>query len=160
MFSIADLLKLEYHLFFMIGIPGETKEQMLQTVEFAKQCNANSILFNVGKVTPYIGWEKTVNVNNWSLKDDVNNYDIPESRSLIQTDQWGPLFVDQVREKIKNDFNNMNWRVENDLLFNTPKHAQQRFFLTLLGESRRVLLNPSFYNLRNLGIALKNIFEK
>lgn len=153
---IADDIGLEYHLFFMIGIPGETKEQMLETVEFAKHSNANTILFNVGKVIPCIGWEETVKRKNWLLSD---SYDISESQSLIKTDKWNPEFVENIRQKIQKDFNKMKWKIDGDSLYNLPKNSRMNFKVAFGGELLRFLKKPTYYSIRNIFIIISHKFK-
>ena len=50
-FRLCKEVKIESLAYFMLGIPGETKEQMLQTIKFAKKLNPSFCHFSV--FTPY-----------------------------------------------------------------------------------------------------------
>lgn len=149
--SNADTLELQYHLYLMIGIPGETQQEMLDTVEFALTSNANSILVNIGKVIPDIQWNQMIKDNEWSIDTRYHHDDIPETRSLITTDQWSPLFVEEVKQKLIDGFERRGWRKDPDtlLFFNTKKNARQKFLLTVGGSALRFIKFPSRTNGRD-----------
>jgi len=127
--------------YFMIGIPGETREQMLETVEFAKTLNLNTMSFNVGNPYPKTGFEIISRERGWLLLDSWDHLELMDEifgghKCLIRTDQWGPEFVNRVKSKIVKDFTEMGWFVDGNLGFmpaiNYPKFASQltwyRFF--------------------------------
>ena len=69
--------------YFMIGIPGETKEEMLQTLDFAKQIDANFCHFTV--FTPFPDteiWRSLLEKGNNSVAETWRRYALNPSESF------------------------------------------------------------------------------
>ena len=64
-------LKIVTHATFIVGLPGETKETIKQTIEYAKQLDADTIQVSIA--TPYPGTEfyRQAVQNGWLLPSDL-----------------------------------------------------------------------------------------
>lgn len=71
---IAQEFDLDVQAFFIIGIPGETKEMIETTISFAKKLNPNIALFHL--LTPYPGTKiyEMAKENNLLLTEDWSKY--------------------------------------------------------------------------------------
>lgn len=86
--------------FFMIGFPFETKDNILETIEFAKKLDADIVEFN--KVIPY---EKTelydMMVKNGTLLAESNIETQSYHQGTITTHRVGNLSKDEVKQIIR-----------------------------------------------------------
>jgi len=88
--------------YFMIGVPGETKETMEQTVEFALNSQLDRIRLYICQPFPgsrlYEDWSKK-----WMDQDgfEVSKALIFENRAYIQTDDFSPEDVMRIAEKVR-----------------------------------------------------------
>lgn len=73
-FSLAKKLKLETWGFFMIGLPGETEEDINKTIDFAIEVNPDIVKFNI--LMPFPGTEvrKQLLEENLILEKDYSKY--------------------------------------------------------------------------------------
>lgn len=83
--------------YFLIGLPGETKETIKKTVELAKDLNADESWFN--SPVPYPGTKlyEIAKKNNWILTDDFEKYSGTEV--VMRTDE---LSEDDIKEALRN----------------------------------------------------------
>lgn len=107
--------------YFMIGIPGESKEQMVETVHFARDLDVDMVGFNVSMPLPQTGYYETCVKNDWLLAKDWSEFDERDTKnggvfSKIRTDQWGPEYVQSVKQLIRREFSRSGW-VFSDNLF-------------------------------------------
>lgn len=101
--------------FFILGYPGETKEQMQRTVDFAAQANLDWVIFFIA--TPICGseLEKLCREKGY-LIDGKLDYVRQFYISNIQTPEFTPEYVENLREKANleiNFKNNINLRLGN-----------------------------------------------
>ncbi len=125
----------------MIGIPGETKEQMFETIELAKTINCNSLMFSVVVPQPHIALEKTCKEKGWILPHQLSDLEKPGIHpyslfktdewlgrsSLFRTDEWDPEFIETVKQKIVQDFDKMGWERRGFTFTNIPKEVNDYF---------------------------------
>jgi len=84
--------------FFMFGLPGETKEQIKRTVEFAKQLNLDYSTFFIA--TPYPGtklFEISQKKGYFSKEAEFKNFRY--SKGNIKTSKFTPEFLEAMRKK-------------------------------------------------------------
>jgi radical SAM superfamily enzyme YgiQ (UPF0313 family) len=77
-FSYAREIGLNTRAFFIIGLPGETKETIQKTFEFARELKANDYFFN--SATPFPG---------------TKLYEIAEKNGWISNKNWEHFVVDE-----------------------------------------------------------------
>jgi len=77
-FHYAREIGLNTRAFFIIGLPGETRETVKKTLEFAREIKANDYLFN--SVTPFPG---------------TKLYEIAERKGWIVDKNWEKFVVDE-----------------------------------------------------------------
>lgn len=87
---------------FMFGNPGETKESMQQTLDFALKLKCDIAVFNI--TTPYPGTEmfKWADNNGYLLTKDWAKYDL--SRSVMRLPTVEPQVVEQYYRKAYKKF--------------------------------------------------------
>lgn len=160
----AKEAKLQTHCWFMVGIPGETKEQIFETVEFAKGIGSDSLMFSVVVPQPHAAIEKTSKEKKWILPHQLSDLEkaglYPFSRfktdewlgrsSLFKTDEWAPEFIEDVKERIVRDFDEMGWTREGFTFMNIQTPAQNNF----LGYIKRKILY-----LLNWASRVKRVFK-
>lgn len=89
--------------YFILGIPGETKENMRETIEFAKKINPDVVNFNVVRPLPktemYELAEKfgRLNVKSW---DDFNF----DAKPIFESDEWSSEYVEKMCEEAYRSF--------------------------------------------------------
>ena len=167
----ASEVKLRTHCWFMIGIPGETKEQIWQTVELAKTINATSVMFSVVQPQVHTVIEKTGREKGWlspyQLSDieklglyPFSSFETDEwlgRSSLFKTDEWGPEFIEEVKQKIVDDFKKMGWARDGFTFSNIKKKAEDNLILYLGVEVLAFLKDFDFIHIK---LALKAIKYK
>lgn len=116
-------LGIKCHCFFMIGIPGETPEEMLQTLALAESMGADSIMITIVAPLPHIAINDLCQPIGRVLPHGPGDLErpglFPFSRhaddeylgrsSLYETDTWGPEFVEEVKERILATFVPPRW---------------------------------------------------
>ncbi len=114
--------RLEVTVFFMIGIPGETLEEMRSTIEFAGSLKADDLMISVAQPVPYTNFEKICRNNNWLLTDDPDDFDTPDRtggmKCWIKTDQWGPEDIQSIKRDTRKILKNLGYQeIDNKFLF-------------------------------------------
>ena len=108
----ARALGLKVKAFFILGYPGETKETMLQTVDFAGELGADWSLFFPATNLPGTEMDRICRENNW-LVDPNLDYRYYFYKPNIRTPEFEPGFVIEVKEeanRLLNFKNNINIR--------------------------------------------------
>ncbi len=113
---------IETTVFFMIGIPGETLEEMRKTINFAAHLKADDLMISVAQPVPHTKFEKICLDNQWLLTDNPDDFDTPDEtggmKCWIQTDQWGPKDVQKLKREAREIFHAQGWReIDNKFLF-------------------------------------------
>jgi len=166
-------LKLRTWCFFMIGIPGETKEEMQQTVDLALSIGTNMVQFSVGVPQPDIEWTRTSIEKKWLIPHKLEDIEKPGHypynlfgddpwlgrTSLFQTDRWGPDFIEVMKQRIVNTFEKEGWfRNRGGFAFRDLKKEAQTSFKETFGSEIMLFLNNR--DMKHLGIASKLFTEK
>lgn len=63
------------HATFIIGLPGDRREDILNTVEFAKKLDPDSVQFSIATPFPGTPFYAQAKENNWIVTDDFTQYD-------------------------------------------------------------------------------------
>jgi magnesium-protoporphyrin IX monomethyl ester (oxidative) cyclase len=98
--------------FFILGYPGETKETMKQTVDFAGELGADWNLFFPATNLPGTEMDKIVRANNWLVDPDMD-YRFYFFKPNIRTPEFNPEDVLRIKEEANlqtNFINNVNVR--------------------------------------------------
>jgi len=84
--------------FFIIGFPGETKETIQQTIDFARSIELDWTYFSIASPLPHTEMYKTC-IKKGYIKD--KDFDPIRSfhRSIIRTPEFDPEYLYQVREQ-------------------------------------------------------------
>jgi anaerobic magnesium-protoporphyrin IX monomethyl ester cyclase len=93
--------------FFIIGYPGETKEQMQRTIKFAETANLDWALFFIATPIPGSDLDRYCRENGY-LVDENLDYIKQFYISNIKTPEFEPEFVEQLREKANFEINFKN----------------------------------------------------
>jgi radical SAM superfamily enzyme YgiQ (UPF0313 family) len=93
--------------FFMLGYPGETTNNIMQTVEFAKSLELDWAFFFIATPLPYTQMYDTSLALGY-LKPGGFNPMTSLHESVIQSDQWDNEWLAEVREKAIIDINFTN----------------------------------------------------
>ena len=80
--------------FYVLGIPGQTKDGMLKTIEYAKHLNTSYAQFNIA--TPYPGTEFHEQVKDNIMTEDYEKYTahIP----IIKSEEYSPEEILEIKE--------------------------------------------------------------
>lgn len=94
----ARNIGLKVKAFFILGMPGETKETMFKTVDFAKELGADWSLFFPATTLPGTEMDKIVRANGWLVDPDLD-YRYYFFKPNIRTPEFDPEFVMDLKEK-------------------------------------------------------------
>jgi radical SAM superfamily enzyme YgiQ (UPF0313 family) len=167
----ASEVKLRTWCFFMIGMPGETREEIFDTIELAKTIDTNMVMFSVGVPQPDVEWTYKAEEMDWIIPHELSDLEKPGHypynifgsdqwfgrTSLFQTDEWGPDFIEVIKQKIINDFDDMGWvRERGGFIFrNLEKEAKENFLETFSSEIFSFLNNLDVEHIKVTGKLIK-----
>jgi radical SAM superfamily enzyme YgiQ (UPF0313 family) len=116
--------------FFMIGFPGETKKEIMQTIEYAK--NLDIHFASISIVTPYPGTELyEIAANGGYIKDrDYSGYFF--AKASIETNEFTREELEEIKRRAEKEFYNHPRRKE--VLLPTAEYSESE----LLNLTRRV----------------------
>jgi len=146
-FHYAREMGLNTRAFFIIGLPGETKETIEKTLEFAREIKANDYIFN--SVTPFPGTKlhEIAEKNGWIVNKNWENFIVDET--VMRNDN---LTEDDIRyfvKKANKEFSKtsledvkkvLNWRGVN-IVFSEPKLVANYILKVILNGFRSGDLN-------------------
>jgi len=101
--------------FFILGYPGETKEQMNRTIDFAANAGLDWVIFFIATTIPGSGIEKICKENNWFVDKDLD-YIRQFYKCNIRTPDFEPDYPEKLKEKANfeiNFKNNINIKLGN-----------------------------------------------
>jgi radical SAM superfamily enzyme YgiQ (UPF0313 family) len=154
----------------MLGVPGETKKEIMDTVNLAKNLNANSVMFSVGVPQPHVEFTRTSIEKNWILPHTLSDLEKPGfyqynlfgdsdpylgRTSLFQTDEFGPDFIEVAKYKIINEFK--GWDRFGFIFKNIKKESKEQF-LEFFGSEFLTFLND--FKFKHVRLMLKAIKYK
>jgi len=91
-------IKVDYGMFFIVGLPGETKEDIWQSFKFAVTCKVKTPFFSVA--TPYPGSALFEQCRDYSLFSRKFSFDDLFIRSyLIKTEEWDESELEKILVK-------------------------------------------------------------
>jgi len=76
--NAVDLIKrngMDVVVYFIFGLPGETKESMERSINFAKSLKADFVTMGVAQPLPGTKFYQTLKDNNWMTTDDWTKFD-------------------------------------------------------------------------------------
>jgi anaerobic magnesium-protoporphyrin IX monomethyl ester cyclase len=82
-FKLAKQVGIKTQAFFLFGIPGETRETIRETIEFAKEINASSTQFAIAIPHPGTALYNECKANGWLTSENWTDY--TAESSLIET---------------------------------------------------------------------------
>lgn len=102
------------HAYFMMAIPGETKEDANATIEFATNIEVNSLQFTISSPNPCTGYEKIANEKGWNRSDNYDNIVNNDRTPPIITDEYGPEFIRELDAQLIKKFKSKGWSFYQD----------------------------------------------
>jgi anaerobic magnesium-protoporphyrin IX monomethyl ester cyclase len=101
--KLARKLGFMVHNSFMIGTPGETKEDIEKTIAFAKELSPDVIEFNI--TTPYYGTEmrEIIKREGTLLSDEIFGMNL-KNKSVFKTEHLTPELVSKMYKKATRSF--------------------------------------------------------
>ncbi len=115
----ANEVGIGIHVWFMIGIPLETIEEMIETVKLASSLSVSSIGFSIGTPWPKTGFYEICEEKGFLLTNKWGEYN--EKRYCkIKTDDFSPEDIEKCRQTIFEIFKNRRWFVDktNFIMYN------------------------------------------
>ncbi|MFH1894715.1 MAG: radical SAM protein [Patescibacteria group bacterium] len=97
---------------FMIGLPCETKENILNTVKFAESLNLDYVTFPIATPFPGTDFYKDCLEKGYLVKD-YKYENLKFGIGNIQTKEWGPEFVEKVRKESWKRINKIDENYQN-----------------------------------------------
>lgn len=109
-FELVDRYGINAHAYFMVGIPGETLENMEETLEYALNLPATSVEFNI--LTPWPGTRfHDMGMENGWINKDYKYEEYNEKRiAVMSTDKWSGQDVIHFHQKACEAFVAKGWR--------------------------------------------------
>jgi len=101
-FKLARQVGIKTQAFFLFGIPGETRETIRETIEFAKEINASSTQFAIAIPHPGTALYQECRANGWLTTDDWADY--TAESSIIQTPWLTAQEVEEARVQAYRQF--------------------------------------------------------
>lgn len=148
---------------FMIGIPGETRKQMNQTLELATSLNTDIVFMCPVVPYPETRYEHILKEKNWLLSDCPFEYATGVG-TKFKTDDWDSSYLEEVQKKCVKLFNKRGY-IQIDktaigtMIFYNVRSNKRRFFI-LLGKEVLYLLRDRDIRLhgKNFVLVSKNLF--
>ncbi|UCD20843.1 MAG: cobalamin-dependent protein [archaeon] len=132
---------------FMICIPGEKKEEIDDTINFALSLNSEKVFMNIANSVPHTRFHFNFEKHNPGL--DIYNYDFHGYR----TENWDETYPEQVKKKIMKRFEkegyirySRNWIDTTMVFYNLKK---QGFLATVFREVAHFLKNRDMFHINN-----------
>ena len=101
MIRFTKSLGIKTHLTFTFGLPGETKDTIKRTIDYAVKLNPASVQFSI--ITPYPGTEyyKQLDAKGYIASKNWSDYD-GASKSVIRTEHLSPEDLEKAKEEALN----------------------------------------------------------
>lgn len=113
-FDMAQNLGITTHSYFMVGIPGESMENMQETLDYARNLNTNSLEFNIMTPWPGTRFYDMCEQKGW-LENKYTFEDYNEKRlGVISTDQWKHTQVVEFHKHVTKTFIEDGWTPASD----------------------------------------------
>ena len=103
---ITQELGVKVHLTFTLGLPGETKETIQRTIDFASELNPDSVQFSIA--TPYPGttYYDMAHKDGMLVAEDWTDFDGAD-RAVLRTEALSPQ---ELEEALKSARRQWRWR--------------------------------------------------
>ncbi len=116
---------IDAHAWFMVGIPGETYEECLKTIEYAKNLNATDIEVNIATAWPDTDFYFTCKRNKWLVSEDWSEYN-EKSKALINTPYLSREQVIEIHDLFKKEIQRQGVMVDG-VLWHKPSSLRKIF---------------------------------
>ena len=104
----ARALGIEAHGLFVIGLPGETREQIQRTIDFAESTGFDYVTFSIA--TPYPGTRLyDVCKKMGYITDNIDYEKLKFGRGNIKTSEFDPEYLEELR---RNAWERINRRIQ------------------------------------------------
>jgi len=123
-------LKLFVHAWFMMAIPGETKEEARRTVDYAVGLDLNSASFHISSPNPCTGYEEVAAREGWNRAKSYADLDNLDRRPMIVTPHYDEEYVRSLDARLIEEFGKRGWEFVRDKhsfhFFNSRRNFRQR----------------------------------
>lgn len=89
--------------YFLLGIPGETKLNMQETIDFAKSLNLDVVNFNVVRPLPKTEMYKLAEVFGKLKVESWDDFDF-DAKPIFESDMWSGEYVEEMCRKAYKEF--------------------------------------------------------
>jgi radical SAM superfamily enzyme YgiQ (UPF0313 family) len=97
-------LGIKIHLTFCLGLPGETKETIQETVKFIQDIQPDSLQFSFAIPFPGAEYFKHAKENDWLLSEDWSDYD-GNYKCIIRTQELRSKDLEEIKIALDNNLN-------------------------------------------------------
>ncbi|MBU2577744.1 B12-binding domain-containing radical SAM protein [Patescibacteria group bacterium] len=134
---------------FMVGIPGETEEQVRKTIEFARKLDLLIIEISIATPWPETGFFTTCKENDWLLTEDWGKMNeknfVAIETPFLKAEEVKALFASFGRELVKN-----GWRADiTGSRYYHPQFLKRTIVISLFSVMRRGLQRGDFVRFFN-----------
>jgi len=140
-------LKIKSTGFFMVGIPGETKETILETIKFAKSLDLDDAIFSI--YVPYPGAELyDISISRGYLPSNIDYYRFKNKYATLSTEHISAKQVEYLRNRALLEFQ-INKLIKHPVnYFTTAENYRtiRRYFKRfVIGKLHNYMLVPDIY---------------
>jgi radical SAM superfamily enzyme YgiQ (UPF0313 family) len=117
------------HNWYMMAIPGETREEAMETITFATSLNINSASFHISSPNPLTGYERVANENGWNRSKGYGDLDNLDRKPMMVTPEYGEDYVKYLDKELELQFTKKGWEFIHDkhsyLFVNSKKELKE-----------------------------------
>lgn len=99
---------IESHAWIMIGIPGETVGDLMETIDMTKKLNATSVEINIATPWPDTAFFIMAKKKGWLTEDDSTKYD-EKRKSVLKTPYLSPEEIENAYNYFTKELNKDGW---------------------------------------------------
>ncbi len=99
---------IESHVWVMIGIPGETEKDILETIEMTKNLDVSSVEINIATPWPGTYFYEDAKRKEWLIKSEIQEFD-EKKKSFFKTPYLSPEKVQELFEEFKAELKKEGW---------------------------------------------------
>ena len=97
-------LGIKVHLTFCLGLPGETKNSILKTINFIQDLRPDSLQFSYATPFPDTDYFEYMNNKGWLLSEDWSDYD-GNYKCVVKTEELNARDIEEMKLAIHSNFN-------------------------------------------------------
>jgi len=102
--KLTKKLDIKVHLTFCLGLPGETRKTVNETVRFIQEAYPDSFQFSFATPFPGTGYFKYVEEKGYLVSKDWSDYD-GNYKCVVKTDELSDEDLERIRIALNNNFN-------------------------------------------------------